>query len=434
MVDLFRYQSPGNPVLIGATPGAYFSYDGGMTNGAGTKMKVYNTLDISLDYADFTSSSPCQAAQSVQDAQGCPGQDHGLDITDDGGAEINILNAVGYQRNAQAGAPPVITSVLNGATGQSIMAASTYVAIYGSALSTTNPGRTWTAADFTAGANQTFNMPTSLDSTSVTVSGVPAYVEYVSPTQLNIIIPAIAAMGNGIPVVVSVNGVASAPFSVTLLNLAPSFFAWSPATADAWQISGRAARGELRERRKAAAVFHRVPNLHHTGGTRRDRSALRHGVWADHSPASFRHRDRQGLQPQAYTDGHTGRHRVSGQLRGSDPPGVAAISIRRDDSSERSEGDLALIVNVNGTLSVSGLITVNSNIPLLRPAEVGLRARRRYRNRPESADKLRSRVYEPACPTARVSVLGLRVPLLAVSAAGRVPRPPRTRSTAPRVS
>jgi hypothetical protein len=35
---------------------------------------------------------------AVQDAEGCPGEDKGLSILNDGGGEINILNAVGYVR------------------------------------------------------------------------------------------------------------------------------------------------------------------------------------------------------------------------------------------------------------------------------------------------------------------------------------------------
>ena len=101
--DLFRYSSAGQLVLdssLSTTPGAYFSYNGGATNGAngiGGSPKFYNTLDNGDDYADFVSSSPnCATNQAVQDAEGCAGADTGVFITNDGGAEINILNAVGY--------------------------------------------------------------------------------------------------------------------------------------------------------------------------------------------------------------------------------------------------------------------------------------------------------------------------------------------------
>jgi hypothetical protein len=61
-------------------------------------VKFYNTLDNGDDYPDFvTNCSGGPGSFSVQDAQGCPGTDGGLNITNDGGAEINILNAVGYE-------------------------------------------------------------------------------------------------------------------------------------------------------------------------------------------------------------------------------------------------------------------------------------------------------------------------------------------------
>jgi hypothetical protein len=88
--DLFRYLN-GSRVLINATPGAYFSYNGGLTNGANGA--VYNTLPNGDDYGDFISG--CPTSPRVQDAVGCPGF-AGLNITNDGGAEINILDAVGY--------------------------------------------------------------------------------------------------------------------------------------------------------------------------------------------------------------------------------------------------------------------------------------------------------------------------------------------------
>lgn len=101
--DLFRYSAPGSLVLdssLSTTPGAYFSYDGGVTNGAvgvGGSPKFYNTLANGDDYGDFVSSSPdCGTNQAVQDAEGCPGEDAGLNILNDGHSEINILNAVGY--------------------------------------------------------------------------------------------------------------------------------------------------------------------------------------------------------------------------------------------------------------------------------------------------------------------------------------------------
>lgn len=97
-VDLFRYNSANSLALdesyIGldsAPSGAYFSYDGGETNGANGY--IYNTV-ANRDYAGFVTS--CSGSLSIQDAQDCSGQEQGLTILNDGGAEVNILNAVGY--------------------------------------------------------------------------------------------------------------------------------------------------------------------------------------------------------------------------------------------------------------------------------------------------------------------------------------------------
>ena len=98
--DLFRYNSAGSLALnktwlgSGAAPaGAYFSYNGGVTNGADGA--VFNTVANSQNYADFTASCTW-----VQTAAGCLGKS--LDITTDGGAEINILDSVGYNHNLQS--------------------------------------------------------------------------------------------------------------------------------------------------------------------------------------------------------------------------------------------------------------------------------------------------------------------------------------------
>jgi hypothetical protein len=110
-VDLFRYSSAGNLVLdssLSTAVGAYFSYNGGSTNGSkgtGGTSKFYNTLANGEDYADYVPSSPnCATNQAIQDAEGCPGADGGLTILNDGGSEINILTAVGYRVPASASA------------------------------------------------------------------------------------------------------------------------------------------------------------------------------------------------------------------------------------------------------------------------------------------------------------------------------------------
>ena len=104
--DLFRYSGSGALILdssLSTTAGAYFSYNGGSSNGANGF--VYNTLANGDDYADFVNACPA-GPLSVQDAEGCPGVDAGLNILNDGGAEIDILNAVGYDLRTTATPEP----------------------------------------------------------------------------------------------------------------------------------------------------------------------------------------------------------------------------------------------------------------------------------------------------------------------------------------
>jgi uncharacterized protein (TIGR03437 family) len=54
------------------------------------------------------------------------------------------------------------------------LAPGTWFEIYGTNLSATSRG--WATSDFNG-----FSAPSSLDGVSVTVDGVPAYVDYVSP-------------------------------------------------------------------------------------------------------------------------------------------------------------------------------------------------------------------------------------------------------------
>lgn len=100
--DLFRYSGPGDLIpdsALSTTPGAYLSYDGGVTNGLGTG-RYYNTLVNNADYGDFSANTNCPGystgvALAVQDAFGCPGQAN-IDITNDGGPEITMLSTVGF--------------------------------------------------------------------------------------------------------------------------------------------------------------------------------------------------------------------------------------------------------------------------------------------------------------------------------------------------
>jgi uncharacterized protein (TIGR03437 family) len=121
---------------------------------------------------------------------------------------------------------PVITSVLSAASYQPAIAAASWVMIKGTGLANTNPGRTWATPDFNS-----VNLPTALDGVSVTIDGIAAFVEYISPTQINVLAPADSALGN-VNIVVDNNGALSAAATAPYQPLAPAFFLYG-ATNDA---------------------------------------------------------------------------------------------------------------------------------------------------------------------------------------------------------
>ena len=90
------------------------------------------------------------------------------------------------------------------------------MSIFGSGLSAVT--RNWQTSDFVNNA-----LPTVLSGVSATVNGKPAYLSYISPSQVNVLIPADTPAG---PVQIQVmnNGLASATVRVNLEAAAPAFF------------------------------------------------------------------------------------------------------------------------------------------------------------------------------------------------------------------
>jgi len=109
----------------------------------------------------------------------------------------------------------VITGVVNGASFAAGFASATWVSIFGTNLSSSTG--TW-GGDFVSGA-----LPTLLDGVSVSIDGKPAYVEYVSATQINVLAPDDAATGN-VQIQVTAAGQTSNSFTAQKQTYAPAFF------------------------------------------------------------------------------------------------------------------------------------------------------------------------------------------------------------------
>ncbi len=127
--------------------------------------------------------------------------------------------------SAPSGPPPTpsIKGVISasGFGGMSSIAPGTWIEIYGTNLASAT--RQWV----TSGPTSDFsgiNAPTGLNQTTVSVAGQAAFVEYISPNQVNAQVPGNIALGTE-PVVVSTPGGASAAFNINVNLQQPGLYA-----------------------------------------------------------------------------------------------------------------------------------------------------------------------------------------------------------------
>lgn len=120
-----------------------------------------------------------------------------------------------------AAAPPApqisANGVQNGASFEPGLVPGSWFTIKGAALSSTT--NTWD--NFIVGGQ----LPASLNGVSVSVGGKPAYVYFVSPTQVNAVAPGDAGTGS-MPVTVTNSGSTSAAATVNATTFGPAFFPW----------------------------------------------------------------------------------------------------------------------------------------------------------------------------------------------------------------
>jgi len=135
-------------------------------------------------------------------------------IADDGNYVIRLLTPIAVV--PQIGAGGVVTASAFGDFNS--VAPGSWIEIYGTNLAATT-GQ-WASANF-SGANA----PTTLDGVSVTVGGQAAFVDYVSPTQVNVEVPSGVTAGPQ-PLILSTESGKSPAYSVTVNATEPGF--WAP--------------------------------------------------------------------------------------------------------------------------------------------------------------------------------------------------------------
>jgi len=115
-------------------------------------------------------------------------------------------------------APNVLAAVSASAFGEfSTFAPGSWIEIYGTDLAAGT--RTWGGEDFNG-----VNGPITLGGTTVTIGGMPAFVDFVSPTQVNVQVPG-GLSASAQPLVVSTAAGDSTPFTVILNDTEPGLLA-----------------------------------------------------------------------------------------------------------------------------------------------------------------------------------------------------------------
>ncbi len=116
---------------------------------------------------------------------------------------------------AASAAGPAIVAVVSGASFAPGIVPGSWVTIYGKNLASKTDY--WTIANGV--------LPTQVDDVSVSIGGVPAYVEFISSGQINVVAPNVSA--GSLPVTVT-NSLGTSPaFTATSATYGPAFFLWA---------------------------------------------------------------------------------------------------------------------------------------------------------------------------------------------------------------
>ena len=138
------------------------------------------------------------------------------------GGTVTAANLVLVTSIAVLGPAPAITEngviSASGFGGFAWAAAGSYIDIHGSNLA--GATRRWSADDFIDG-----RAPTTLEGVTVTVDGKPAFVNFVSPSQVTVQAPADLTAGGMAAVVVSYGGQSSAPAMLAIKGTAGGLLA-----------------------------------------------------------------------------------------------------------------------------------------------------------------------------------------------------------------
>jgi uncharacterized protein (TIGR03437 family) len=173
-------------------------------NTPGSAMYYFKGLFVQFEYLDWGPADGVHNNQIV------------ANVTDNLTFDNIYLYSLDFSSQASG---PVLNSgapVVNGGSFSALFSSGEWISIFGENLAPDT--RSWAASDFTGN-----NLPTALDGVSVSIDGLPAYVDYISPGQINALAPDDPTIGV-VTVQVSRGSASSQSILVNKQKFAPAFF------------------------------------------------------------------------------------------------------------------------------------------------------------------------------------------------------------------
>jgi uncharacterized protein (TIGR03437 family) len=141
----------------------------------------------------------------------------------DGSGNLYIADGTNFRvrkvtfAGSSSGGPAISSNgIVNGASFRPGIVANSWATIQGTNLAA--------ATDNWSNSIVDGKLPATLGGVTVTIGGKPAYLNYISPTQINLVVPDIPA--GPTQVTVSAPGGTSSTFTVTAAQFGPAFFPW----------------------------------------------------------------------------------------------------------------------------------------------------------------------------------------------------------------